>query len=258
MFIWILILIMTMVTAFIFYSHRYTNKVKIWGLYSVQFFNLFVGSPLVLLVILNIALDIVRRPEIEHITLSSNILFALLGLSIISTAIGNGIHSTSTSVSEAFPQGVRTKAFLTNEVFHRYLSHELGNLGGIGIAVFLGLLETNHPAQVPEFGLLSAALFGIVIGILAATYIVRGTFVGLSLFASFFGLIFMSIALYPLYDSGEIVHYPISVMAFAAVAAVFVLLITTSLIVLFSDRLSKRLVKFIFPKGHPMRESFHL
>lgn len=242
----------------IFYSHRYTNTVKVWGLYSVQFFNLFVGAPVVLLSLMNIALEIVQRPEVQNVPLSSNIIFLLFGLSIISTAIGIGIHSTSTSVSEAFPKGVRTKAFLINEVFHKYLSHELTNLGAIGISLSLGLLEINHPSQIPEFSLTIAVGLGLVISLVAASSIIRGTFIGLSIFASFLVSLMLAIPMYTLYSADKIISYPMAVTCFVSVTVTFILLSLAALGVSFSDAFAKKLVKFLFPTGHPVRESFHL
>lgn len=53
-------------------------------------------------------------------------------------------------------------------------------------------------------------------------------------------------------------RYPISVTMFVAVTAVFISLTVVALTVFFSDNLTRKLVRILFPRGHPIREIFHL
>lgn len=252
-------MILATAIAAVFYTRkRYAGTKRLFGLYSAQFFNLFVAMPIITISIVNITLEVNSRPEVQNIPTSANLILSLLILSLISTAIGNGIHSTSTSVSEAFPEETRTKAYFTNEIFHKYLSHEFINIGAIGIAIFLGLLEINHPAQYPPFSPGIAVSLGIIIGFIASFSIIRGTYIGLSLLILFWGMLVMAFSIYPLYSSHHLYNYPLSLMNLTSIATTFLLLLAFSIIVIFTDNLEKRVVKLIFPKRDELRKSFHI
>ncbi|GEM_PF-6754755 len=257
---WIILIIATAITSTVFYTKsRYTGTKKVLGLYSAQFFNLFIGMPIVMVSVINIVLGVASRPEVQNLFTSTSVILSFIIASLISTGIGIAIHSTSTSVYEAFQKSEHNdKAYLTNEVFHKYLSHEFANVGAICLIIFIGILEVNHPAPNPIFSLGIAELFGLLIGAITSFSIIQGTYVGLSLLTSFWRSLLMSVAMFPIYGFENLQNHPLSVAMLTSVTLIFILLLLFSLAILFTEGPKKKLIKILFPKEHQVRKLFHM
>jgi hypothetical protein len=251
--LWIAFLaVIFIVTAFM-YSKRYTSTRRIGGLYLVQFYNLLIATPLIVLALFNIALEIFLRPEVVNIPISSRILYSLFCLALTIGAIGSGIHATSTSVAQSFPIGSRSRAYFTNEVFHGVMSHDMLYLAGIMLTVILTFLEINHPISSYNYSLETLISVGILIGICQAMGVVWSTHIGVNLIAAFFGTFIVLYTYNPFINWTE---HPLAVIFLVSLGTIFITLGVVGVIYLKSKRLSDRLVRFIFPKGHPFREVF--
>ncbi len=244
-----------MFSALIVYKLRYSSMLKIRGLYFVQFYYLMIVTPIMAMALINIGLDITNLPEINNFPVSTDVLFSLYLLSIIIGAIGSGIHSTSTSVAEAFKNKVTLNAYTINEGFHGPLSHELVFLATAFVTLFIGLLGINHP--LPSFTNITFIIFvSFIIGIVNAVTVIRSTHIGISLITSFTTTLILLITILPI--SHQLQIYPYSILALTSAFTTFCLLLIASLIYATSKRISKVLIKACFPKGHPIHEVFQM
>ncbi|HBL51897.1 MAG: hypothetical protein A3D24_00975 [Candidatus Blackburnbacteria bacterium RIFCSPHIGHO2_02_FULL_39_13] len=250
--IWLIILTFAVVSAAFVYTKRYSSSRRIGSLYFIQFFYLFVLSPAVFISLLNIALNIyLRVPTPEAI--DGSLLFSLFALSLAIGVAGNGIHSTSTSVFQAFQKRSQLKAFLTNEAFHGPLSHDMTFAGSLLTAFFLSLLEITRPASYSQ-SLTIFIFLGILIGLAQAISIIWSTHIGLNLGVSFICVAILSSFLPQMQDS--LFLYPIAISMFSLLATTFVILAFVGLSVVLFKSTTKKMVRLLFPTGHPIHESF--
>lgn len=255
------LIILIFITALFIYKKRFTSEFNFGGMHFIQFYY-FIVAPVIVILFINAALDIIRRPEAINFPLPSNLMFILFAFSLILGAMGVAIHSTSTTVYEAFKRGkdlqseVEKKAYKINELYHQSLSHNLVYLGSLGGLLMLGLLELNHPRMESMANFNLTVALGITLGIVGTIGILRGAHVGFEIVASFFGSVILgySVRTYAL----DTTSYPIAFASLAAMVTVFSLLSLTTIIFLISESLSKRVVKRTFPKGHPFHENINL
>lgn len=237
----------------------------------VQIYYL-IFAPLAGILLINIAFQIFQRPAVHNIPLSDSFLFIMVVLSAIICSIGVGIHSTSTSVYQAFLRDKRyigqeedeiekNQAFLINEKYHGNLSHNLTYLGGIFVWFFIALLEVNHPNTkgiLPLTDDLIVAV-GIVIGTISSLAVLWSAYsgfnIGIVLISTFLTSLLLYLFAYP--DMHTVVAYPMSYAMFLSLLTMFSLLALVTLIFIASERLSHRLVKRAFPKGHAAHEELH-
>lgn len=256
MLIWLLVIAFSLVSSVLVYSKRYTNSFHLGGLFLVQFYDLVIVSSLVFVALINIAIEISSRPEVVNIPVPTLVIFSFLSFFIALAFIGNAIHSTSASVSQAFPKGSRTKAYFTNEFFHKSTSHDMTYLGAAGIILFLGLLELNHPAVTQVLGLGLVLIFGAGTGVILALSTIWSTFIGVSLASAFVTSLVLLFNVQGVWDHLE--NYPVTVMMLSSALTILGILFVFGAIILTSKKATRSVVKHLFPKGHPAREYFHL
>lgn len=97
----LLSVISLMVVMLLLYRRRFTSELRIGGFYFTQLVYL-IFSPVAAALLLNVAFEIVNRPKEAIFPASNAWLFNLFSLSIVVASIGAAIHSTSTSVYQAF------------------------------------------------------------------------------------------------------------------------------------------------------------
>lgn len=249
---WIAIIALINFSAVIFYHFRYISKIKFLGLYIVQFYQLLIVTPLAFVALINLALDITATPSIGIISINERLLFSLFSFSLASTIIGVGIHSASTSVYQSFSPNLDIKAYIENEIFHGPFSHDLVFIGANYTAFFLFLLGLNHPTNINQ-DLILPTLLGLAIGIPAAIAVIRGTHLILvainSLICSVVGLL--------IFVNFNLVYYPVSFSMLLAFTSFSLTLLLALLIYFTSKRVTKLMIKLLFPKGHPIYEKFH-
>jgi hypothetical protein len=164
---WIIVALMTLFSCAALYPKRFTSHKRIDGLYLVQFYYLVIGTPIVAVSLINLATEVISRPTVHLLPISTDVVYSCYIVCILVAAIGAGIHSTSTSVSQTFKGHPKSDAYLTNERFHLGLSHHMGYLGGIGTLLCLFLLELNHPTfQIfdPRVTILIGVMLGVITG----------------------------------------------------------------------------------------------
>lgn len=250
---WIFILTINLILSVVVYSKRFTSNRQIKGLYFVQFYYLAIATPLLALSLIQIGLEIFKNKEVLNFPLSSDLLLSGYILSIIIGAIGAGIHSSSTSVSEAFKGHIHLYAFRLNEQFHGPLSHEFVFLAGAFVTLFIGLLGINHPNPLainPWIGI----LFGALVGLMNSITVIRSTHVGISLLSAFFTTVILSGIISQL--QLNLSFYPYVVFALSSAATIFFVLSVASMIYATSKRGTRVLIELFFPKGHPIHEFF--
>ncbi len=253
---WLFVLVFAFLSGVFLYRKRYTSEMRVKGLYFIQFYYLFILTPIISLSLIQIGLEVMRRPEVINFPVESQVLFSMYLLSIIFCTIGSGIHATSTSVSQALRKYNYLQAFHINEGFHGALSHDMIIVGIVYAANFIMLLELNHPlSQANNYYLLSIVL-GICIGIGGVITVIRGTHLGINIIASVISLFIEAVALFPL--SYSLHYFPFATTAHIALITFVVGLLIATLIYLSSARLTKHLIRFCFPKGHPLRENFRM
>lgn len=233
----------------------------------------FIFYPLGAILFINIAFHVYQRPIVHNISISDSLLFLLIILSTMISTMGAGIHSTSTSVYQAFmrqkalktdqdiPAENTEEAYVVNEKYHGNLSHNLFYLGNILAFFFMALLEINHPNIKGIFPLTDDLIVatGIAIGLIATIAIswsaYSGFNIGLVFISSFLTSLVLYLYVYP--DMYNVVIYPLAFAMFASLVTLFTLLSIVSLIFIASQNLSRRLVKRTFPKGHAAHEGLH-
>lgn len=232
----------------------------------------FIFYPLGAILFVNIAFHVLDRPIVHNSSISDSLLFLLIILSTMISTMGVGVHSTSTSVYQAFMRQRASKtdleepqkddeAYIVNEKYHGNLSHNLFYIGSILAFFFMALLEINHPNIKGIFPLTDDLIVatGIFIGLIATIAIswsaYSGFNIGLVFVSSFLTSLVLYFYAYP--DMYNIVTYPLAFAMFAALVTLFTLLSIVSLIFIASQSLSQRFVKKTFPKGHAAHEGLH-
>ncbi len=253
--IWFLIWIGTWLISFFLYAKRYTSNKVFYGFSFVQFFYLVATMPITALCLLNIGFDVTKNPEVINIPISTEVLLSFYILSILVGAIGGSIHASSTSLAEQLKNHIFLNAYSVNEEFHGPVSHDLIFLSITGVTLFLGLLGLNHPSAIPINPTLPL-YGGIIIGLLNGLTVVRSTHVGLSLITSFFTTLFLGLIIQN--SSLHLINYPFLVFAVVNAFVIFITLLISILIYFKSKRMTKIMVKIIFPKGHPIHQTFSI
>lgn len=255
-----------MIVMLLLYRRRFTSEMRIGGLYFTQLAYL-IFSPVAAAILLNIAFEIVNRPTVTLFPVSNAWLLNLYALTIIIAAIGAAIHSTSTSVYQAFlkdrrifknkNQQLKSESFKTNEIFHGSLSHNLSYVGGILASVFLILLELNHPSQ-STFWLNLPLLFiiGITMGLVEGIAVLWSGHISYSLVTATISSIFVYIFCLP--SLTAVNAYPVAIILTISLVTLSLILVIASFIFIASASLSKRMIKRLFPKNHPIYQSIEL
>ncbi len=260
-----LINILLWVSAILVYKKRFTSQGRISGMYFVQLYYFILAIADSLLMIM-IALNIFQRPELHNLQISSSFVFGLFSASVITAAIGVGIHSTATSVYQALIKEKQTelKSFRINEIFHLNLSHNLIFISVILASFFLAVLEINHPSTRDSMFLNagSTITLGVMIGLIETIAILRSSGTTFSshlnycILGTFLGSVAIFIFCRPFMTSVD--AYPVAYIMFASLVTVFLSLIITTAIFMTSHTLSSKIVKRTFPEGHPFREVLKL
>lgn len=237
------------------YRQRFTSEKRFKGMYFVQLYYLLI-TPIICALLINLGLEIYNRPAVFNLPTSSNLFFVLYTAAVATAGMSTGIHSTSTSVYQAFTRIKQFKGdpFETNENFHRGLSHDLLFLSVIAGTVLLTFLEINHPSLRQSLVLNAGSVIalGIGLGLIMAIAILRSLHIGYSLIASFFGAILIFYFCRPYMVSVD--KFPISFICLSALITLFLTLLATVLTLLTSGKLSRKILKRAYPKGHPFHE----
>lgn len=246
-------------SAILIYRKRFTSEKRIRGMYFVQAYYLIV-SPIVCALLINLGLEIYNRPEVLNLALPSSLIFVLYAVAIATAGIGAGIHSTSTSVYQSFARAKQFKSdpFETNEKFHGGLSHNMLFIAAIIGFVLLSFLEVNHPSLRQSAILTTSSVIGLGIGLglIQAIAVLRSLHLGYSLIGSLLGSIIIFYFCRPHMVSIEM--FPISFVVLSGLITLFVTLFSAVLILLTSGKLSHKLLRRAYPKGHPFHEGISL
>lgn len=253
------------ISALLVYRKRFTSERRISGMYYVQLYYLILAV-LISLLLIYIGLNIYLRPTVLNLALNSTLVLGLYTISMLVAAMGASIHSTATSVYQAFVKEKQThlESFRINEIFHLNLSHNLIFLGIIFASFFLSVLEINHPSTRDSMFLNagSTITLGVVIGLIEAVTILRSsahTFsshLNYAIVGSALGSLAIFIFCRPFMTSVD--AYPVAFIMFSSLMTVFISLVTTTAVFMTSHSLSEKIVNRTFPAGHPFREVLKL
>lgn len=250
-------LISILISATVIYKKRFTSETKIGGLYFVQLYYM-VMTPIGALLLFDIGSDIFSRPQVGNFIIPSNILLNVFNFCVMMSVVAIGIHSTSTSVHQSFKKKDKLEkdAYHANELIHGPWSHNLAYVGSILSVLLLGLLELNHPyfGRTINFNVL--VFGGVILGILGAVAVLRGTYISMSLIAVFLGSIVMGYSFRHM--ATNIISYPMAIISLASLVTMFILLTGAAVTFAISNTLSKKVVSRAFPKGHRFHEGIDL
>lgn len=234
-------------------------------MYYVQLYYLILAVVMSLLLIY-IGLNIYLRPEIKNLPVGSTLILGLYTISMLVAAMGAAIHSTATSVYQAFVKEKQThlESFRINEIFHLNLSHNLIFIGVIFASFFLSVLEINHPSTRDSMFLNagSTITLGVVIGlietitILRSAHITFSSHINYSIIGSLIGSLAIFIFCRPYMTSVD--AFPVAFIMFSSLVTVLLCLVIITAIFITSHSLSEKIVNRTFPVGHPFREVLKL
>ncbi len=234
-------------------------------MYYVQLYYLILSVVMSLLLIY-IGLNIYLRPEIKNLPIGSTFILGLYTISMLVAAMGAAIHSTATSVYQAFVKEKQThlESFRINEIFHLNLSHNLIFIGVIFASFFLSVLEINHPSTRDSMFLNagSTITLGVVIGlietitILRSAHITFSSHINYSIIGSLIGSLAIFIFCRPYMTSVD--AFPVAFIMFSSLVTVLLCLVIVTAIFITSQSLSEKIVNKTFPVGHPFREVLKL
>lgn len=262
-------------SAVLVYKKRFSSDFQVGGLYFVQLYYLLI-TPIVCTIFITLGQEILNRPRIEIINVPSGILFNLYGMFVILAGVASGIHSATTSIYQSFlknelPMLKKIKndlddatfrrlelheqikedlpTFNVNEKFHGGFSHNLLFISSIFATLFLGLLELNHPVGNPSsIRPVLILLLGLALGTIQSIAIIRSAFLSLSLISSVVaGGVLYFFANKILFNFA---YYPVTTVSLIYLIVVSAVVALVGLIFLVSHRLSKTVVKRIYPKEH--------
>lgn len=270
-------------SAVLVYKKRFTSDFQMGGLYFVQLYYLLI-TPIVCTIFITLGQEILNRPKMVELNIPSGIIFNLYGMFVILAGVASGIHSATTSIFQSFlknelPMLKKIKkelddstfrrlelhqqiqedlpTFHVNEKFHGGFSHNMLFISSILAVLFLGLLELNHPALDPTpIDALIILLLGVALGVIQAIAIIRSTFLSLSLITSVLtGGVLYYFANTVLF---KFAYYPVTTVALIYLTVLTTILAVVGLIFLVSHRLSKTVVKRIYPKEHWFQEGMSM
>jgi hypothetical protein len=262
-------------SAVLVYKKRFSSDFQVGGLYFVQLYYLLI-TPIICTIFITLGQEILNRPRVEILSIPSGIIFNLYGMFVILAAIASGIHSATTSIFQSFlknelPMLKKIKnelddatfrrlelheqinedlpTFNVNEKFHGGFSHNLLFISSIFATLFLGLLELNHPSGNPSsIRPVLILLLGLSMGAVQSIGIIRSTFLSISLiFSIASGGVLYFFANKVLFNFA---YYPVTTVCLISLIVMSASLALVGLIFLVSNRLSKTVVKRIYPKEH--------
>lgn len=244
-------------SSLLFYKSRFTSKLKIGGMHVSQLYYLVI-TPLGAILLIALGMDILARPQVATTLIPQNVLFALFVVSVVMAAMGVAIHSAATSVYLAFKENFETEgeAFHTNEIFHGSLSHNLLFIGTILSVFFLSLLEVYHPVS-KGINIDYLISLGILLGLIQAIGVLwSGRIdVGYSLGSSFICSLFLLSVLRGVKNPLNL--YPDAVVFMSALITLSIVLGVGIVVLLVFDKITKRVVKQAFPRGHYYHKSIY-
>jgi hypothetical protein len=270
-------------SAILVYKKRFTSDFQIGGLYFVQLYYLLI-TPIFCTIFITLGQEILNRPKIEVLDIPSGIIFNLFGMCVVLAGIASGVHSATTSIFQSFlknelPMLKKIKndlddatfrrlelhdqikedlpTFNVNEMFHGGFSHNLLFISTIFATMFLGLLELNHPASNPSsIRPILILLLGVALGCIQSIAVIRSTFFSLSLISSVAaGGVLYFFANKVLFNFA---YYPVTTVALIYLIVTTAVLSLVGLIFLMSHRLSKTVVKRVYPKEHWFQEGMSM
>lgn len=270
-------------SAILVYKKRFTSDFQIGGLYFVQLYYLLI-TPIFCTIFITLGQEILNRPKIEVLDIPSGIIFNLFGMCVVLAGIASGVHSATTSIFQSFlknelPMLKKIKndlddatfrrlelhdqikedlpTFNVNEKFHGGFSHNLLFISTIFATMFLGLLELNHPASNPSsIRPILILLLGVALGCIQSIAVIRSTFFSLSLISSVAaGGVLYFFANKVLFNFA---YYPVTTVALIYLIVTTAVLSLVGLIFLMSHRLSKTVVKRVYPKEHWFQEGMSM
>lgn len=247
--VWIFVAILTIISAAFLYAQRRHTRLRLAGVNLVQMYYLAVAAPLILLSIINIGLDIIKRPSVLNLNLPDQLIFSLYVLSTCIGIVGTAIHSTSATIADDFGKSEISKARETNEIFHGPLSHYMTYIGGILAVAFLAILDFNHPDIRSLLSIDWAIILGVLLGLAATIGIIWSTYISGHLVVSFLATSILTYLLWPfLNDLGS---FPVAILSLVAETVVFGGLLIALVIFKSNNSLTRKFIKMFFPSGHP-------
>lgn len=270
-------------SAVLVYKKRFTSDFQVGGLYFVQLYYLLI-TPIICTIFITLGQEILNRPRVEVLNIPSGILFNLYGMFVILAGVASGIHSATTSIFQSFlknelPMLKKLKSelddatfrrlelheqikedlptFNVNEKFHGGFSHNMLFMSAMFAPLFLGLLELNHPASNPSsITPVLILMLGLALGAVQSVAIIRSTFLSLSLISS----IISGGALY--FFANKVLfnfaYYPVTTVSLIYLIVVSATVALVGLIFLMSHRLSRTVVKRVYPKEHWFQEGMSM
>jgi hypothetical protein len=246
--LWVLLTAFIALSCVLIYPKRYTSKRKIKGLYFVQFYYLAIAAPLAAVFLINLATDIVNRPEVSATFIPTDLLYSLYILCVVVGAIGSGIHSTSTSVYETFGHEKHSEAFKLNERFHMGVSHTMLYVACVFAMISLALLELNHPITGAAYPYKMTIPFGIVIGLMFGIPVVWSTIIRYTMISALIGTSIIGVAF--MGADIDMRQVPFAVICATTVSTAGFVLLLSAIIYKTSERFTYKLIKLLFPRNH--------
>lgn len=189
-----------------------------------------------------IFINIKQNPFVDNVGLSDDVAFFFLIFFTLLSAVGNGMHAASKTVSNYLRKTDNEIAFEVNEFFHIHLSHFLIYIGILFLSLTVILFELNHPGKAVLsiiellITLLAGALFGASFALMIYRARTKNVYLPLSLIM-ILGLLSLFYSIKP-----PFLLLPATIYLSSEILSLFF----TSLLFYYKDKRSKRvfLVKF--------------
>jgi len=256
---WVAFISALLVSGIYAYRHRYTSQRRIFKLYAVQFYILFLLVPFLIVALFNITYQIILRPYVLNLPvyIPPVVLLSFNVFSLVMTIVGVSIHSTSTTIYQVLFPDRKSEIFHTNELFHGPLSHNMIQIGSVLGATSYILAEINHPGNSPV-NLYFSFSFGIILGIIESIATIWGTYIKPTLTVSAIATLFNFILISYVFSRLE--YFPVATVFLSASVTLTLLLGIYISIIEAADRnirttatMEKYIIK-LFPKGHPIKK----
>lgn len=250
----ILLLISTftlgLATYFFNFSHALKKRFFRQKIDYLQFYILFIASPILLLTFFLLYYSVIARPAAHVLPLPDIIITLTAFLVACTAAMGIGAHTASKSVSLHLNQKDNPKAYEVNHFFHGSLSHYMAYHAGIILVLLLAMAEINHPEPtiIPIFTRNLLFFLGAMVGFSSSLGILNLTFWKDNTWKTNFFVLFGASSILGLIFIGyrpAFAYLPITIFCSTAIFSTFA-------VVAFFYRLSRkeqsRIIKFLKTK----------
>jgi hypothetical protein len=248
--VWLLVLLLLLVFSVFIYSFRF-SPITIKGFQLVQFYYLFIATPIMTVCLISMAIEIINRTMISNPFMPDVLLLPFIIFVSVFGAIGAGIHSISVVESEFLDNYKHTKAFRVNNRVHGVISHQMLYISMILLGTSYMFLELNHPWSGIPTSLPILISLGVVMGVLFALSVIWSTFIVMNMIVSFVCLLITTPVAPTILARTD--SFPIATILLVALIVFWFLLVTSLVFYLRFKSVCRRCVPLLFPKGHSLR-----